>query len=126
MASEAQKQELTEKVTALVRDRFGGDYGKAFAHYDANKDGRIDRAELGRMLEDAGIGSWLTRGAWASGIVAALDADKDKDRKSTRLNSSHPSISYAVFCLKKNTHGEQRGIAPDSSRDHRDDLLERK
>src|SRR6266581_5217674 len=28
-----------------------------------------------------------------------------RDRKSTRLNSSHPSISYAVFCLKKkNTH----------------------
>src|SRR5438128_7877741 len=26
---------------------------------------------------------------------------KDKDRKSTRLNSSHGSISYAVFCLKK-------------------------
>src|SRR5690348_17958217 len=25
----------------------------------------------------------------------------DLDRKSTRLNSSHPSISYAVFCLKK-------------------------
>src|SRR5438876_2832760 len=25
------------------------------------------------------------------------------DRKSTRLNSSHPSISYAVFCLKKNS-----------------------
>src|SRR5690348_17513378 len=24
-----------------------------------------------------------------------------QDRKSTRLNSSHPSISYAVFCLKK-------------------------
>src|SRR5438876_9017318 len=26
---------------------------------------------------------------------------RDGDRKSTRLNSSHPSISYAVFCLKK-------------------------
>ena len=26
---------------------------------------------------------------------------KDKDRKSTRLNSSHALISYAVFCLKK-------------------------
>src|SRR5688572_32655268 len=26
-----------------------------------------------------------------------------KDRKSTRLNSSHSQISYAVFCLKKNT-----------------------
>src|SRR5690348_17914127 len=27
--------------------------------------------------------------------------DRGEDRKSTRLNSSHPSISYAVFCLKK-------------------------
>src|SRR5690348_18136822 len=26
---------------------------------------------------------------------------RSRDRKSTRLNSSHPSISYAVFCLKK-------------------------
>src|SRR5690242_20795035 len=26
---------------------------------------------------------------------------RDEDRKSTRLNSSHMSISYAVFCLKK-------------------------
>src|SRR5690348_17988284 len=26
---------------------------------------------------------------------------ESEDRKSTRLNSSHPSISYAVFCLKK-------------------------
>src|SRR4051794_24164983 len=31
----------------------------------------------------------------------AQDAGADVDRKSTRLNSSHPSISYAVFCLKK-------------------------
>src|SRR5689334_24005618 len=28
----------------------------------------------------------------------------DQDRKSTRLNSSHSSISYAVFCLKKKTN----------------------
>src|SRR5438876_7912159 len=28
-------------------------------------------------------------------------ARHEADRKSTRLNSSHPSISYAVFCLKK-------------------------
>src|SRR3712207_8022585 len=27
-----------------------------------------------------------------------------RDRKSTRLNSSHANISYAVFCLKKNQH----------------------
>src|SRR5699024_11975279 len=30
------------------------------------------------------------------------------DRKSTRLNSSHVSISYAVFCLKKKTHHRTR------------------
>src|SRR5699024_12555054 len=29
------------------------------------------------------------------------ESKTDKDRKSTRLNSSHVSISYAVFCLKK-------------------------
>src|SRR5690242_21517544 len=29
--------------------------------------------------------------------------DAERDRKSTRLNSSHMSISYAVFCLKKKT-----------------------
>src|SRR5688572_31918764 len=31
-----------------------------------------------------------------------------RDRKSTRLNSSHSQISYAVFCLKKKKRGEQR------------------
>src|SRR5437868_7769669 len=41
-------------------------------------------------------------------VLAAVDADAGeherqnrRDRKSTRLNSSHVSISYAVFCLKK-------------------------
>jgi len=67
----------TTTTSKLVQERFGGDYHRAFAYYDTNGDGRIDRAELGRLLEDAGIGNWLTRGAWASGIVAALDANKD-------------------------------------------------
>src|SRR5438477_4937178 len=34
-------------------------------------------------------------------VLVPLDADRAQDRKSTRLNSSHMSISYAVFCLKK-------------------------
>src|SRR3712207_7934658 len=33
----------------------------------------------------------------------ARDEVADRDRKSTRLNSSHANISYAVFCLKKKT-----------------------
>src|SRR5690348_18199278 len=33
--------------------------------------------------------------------VQQLERRRGPDRKSTRLNSSHPSISYAVFCLNK-------------------------
>src|SRR5687768_18247289 len=35
--------------------------------------------------------------------IVIVDAYWDEDRKSTRLNSSHGYISYAVFCLKKKT-----------------------
>src|SRR2546430_7831872 len=37
-------------------------------------------------------------------------ATVDEDRKSTRLNSSHSQISYAVFCLKKKKHRDARGL----------------
>src|SRR3712207_7470618 len=33
--------------------------------------------------------------------------EQRRDRKSTRLNSSHANISYAVFCLKKKKHNSQ-------------------
>src|SRR3712207_7239283 len=33
--------------------------------------------------------------------IGVLESIADEDRKSTRLNSSHANISYAVFCLKK-------------------------
>src|SRR5262245_7401061 len=34
-------------------------------------------------------------------LAAMVEAARQRDRKSTRLNSSHLGISYAVFCLKK-------------------------
>src|SRR5436189_4850519 len=37
----------------------------------------------------------------ADGFISELFYDNKLDRKSTRLNSSHRCISYAVFCLKK-------------------------
>src|SRR5207247_5069370 len=40
---------------------------------------------------------------WLESEVDRLNADLAPDRKSTRLNSSHEWISYAVFCLKKKT-----------------------
>src|SRR5258708_32668109 len=38
-----------------------------------------------------------------------------EDRKSTRLNSSHQIISYAVFCLKKKKHQEAERYTPKTS-----------
>src|SRR3712207_6858728 len=41
------------------------------------------------------------RTALSTAIGRPIDEDELADRKSTRLNSSHANISYAVFCLKK-------------------------
>src|SRR5690349_23401444 len=38
---------------------------------------------------------------WVASMSILLAIGKSQDRKSTRLNSSHVEISYAVFCLKK-------------------------
>src|SRR2546427_9478360 len=56
----------------------------------------------------------------AAGLKAALpgaelryitaDLRPDVDRKSTRLNSSHSQISYAVFCLKKKKTNQEREL----------------
>src|SRR5207249_2451371 len=48
----------------------------------------------------AGGSVWLTFFG-SKGVYTAGTTVSGKDRKSTRLNSSHVSISYAVFCLKK-------------------------
>src|SRR5258707_7327916 len=47
----------------------------------------------------------IVHGAADQDVVAAgADVGVLRDRKSTRLNSSHANISYAVFCLKKKIH----------------------
>src|SRR3712207_7999043 len=49
---------------------------------------------------DSGVGGVAGPGS-GSGSGAPGIVYGDRDRKSTRLNSSHANISYAVFCLKK-------------------------
>src|SRR3990167_9630490 len=44
--------------------------------------------------------------------VARGDAFDPRDRKSTRLNSSHSQISYAVFCLKKKKNETSSPVQP--------------
>src|SRR3712207_8972825 len=50
-----------------------------------------------RALRHAGRAA----GVLEEGDVVVADLEGLQDRKSTRLNSSHANISYAVFCLKK-------------------------
>src|SRR3712207_8822471 len=54
--------------------------------------GQTEGLEPGRHHEDVGVGEEV-----ADLLARAIT----QDRKSTRLNSSHANISYAVFCLKK-------------------------
>src|SRR3712207_7047814 len=78
--------------TTLFRSRGerrrGADLGPGPAHGPA-----------GALLVDA-VGVPLG-GGHAGPVHAAGPGGVGRDRKSTRLNSSHANISYAVFCLKK-------------------------
>src|SRR5205807_3095546 len=66
----------------------------------------LTTAGLGRLAQPVGVGGALRSGlehvaAGGGEVRAPLTATTAQDRKSTRLNSSHLVISYAVFCLKK-------------------------
>src|SRR2546426_5119464 len=81
-----------------------------------SRGGRADVAERSHFCKGGGLHAGkgadaleqrVLKGLRTRGSVASGDQDDDSvlhaagDRKSTRLNSSHLVISYAVFCLKK-------------------------
>src|SRR5438874_9553007 len=55
---------------------------------------------LGEVKESA-LSDEVVRRNWDLYSEVAMTSSGGEDRKSTRLNSSHVEISYAVFCLKK-------------------------
>src|SRR5690625_2874992 len=72
-------------------------------------DAAVKKARNARMAE---LRQRLAFVLQKAGQVVALAADQLEgrlhlDRKSTRLNSSHVAISYAVFCLKKKTNNQR-------------------
>src|SRR3712207_8982013 len=82
--------------TTLFRSRFAS----VQSHY--NLVYREEEREMVPFCLDDGVAvlpwSPLARGLLARGHEST---ERAQDRKSTRLNSSHANISYAVFCLKK-------------------------
>src|SRR3712207_8714567 len=71
--------------------------------------GRGDRHVAARQLQAAG--ARVDRDALRALDRHASVAVQRQDRKSTRLNSSHANISYAVFCLKKKTRASAASTA---------------
>src|SRR2546422_8480779 len=67
---------------------------------------RLAASRLGSDGRSAG--GWGGRGDGAGGSAATRAAAAGGDRKSTRLNSSHGYISYAVFCLKKKKKNKKK------------------
>src|SRR5690625_6298044 len=84
---------------------FGGPVGELAGpvgglHDPVMDGGEADVDVVEVLLEHVGAQGVGQRRAHRFGEVAADVVDR-VDRKSTRLNSSHVAISYAVFCLKK-------------------------
>src|SRR5438552_8855267 len=57
------------------------------------------------------FGYYLVLGVWPIIMGITMIGHTPRDRKSTRLNSSHQIISYAVFCLKKKNTSTRRSTA---------------
>src|SRR2546429_5145188 len=75
-----------------------GDY--CAAPSAASQEGYFEKSTLGACAAPGVSSSKYGRGPLPR-IFAVNTCGKRRDRKSTRLNSSHGYISYAVFCLKK-------------------------
>lgn len=79
MASE--QEQLVTGIETYLRTTYGDTSAasrrKLFDNYDADGDGNIDKAELGKLLKDVDIGNTFTRGAWVRGIIDKLDANAD-------------------------------------------------
>src|SRR2546427_8432642 len=81
--------------------RFDCDWSSDVCSSDLYQDFSGNIGIVGTPVIDAARGTmyFVARSTTGSTFVQYLHAVKD--RKSTRLNSSHSQISYAVFCLKK-------------------------
>src|SRR3712207_8015061 len=79
--------------TTLFRSRTQGRGG-------SRGPGRLDR-QRDRRVPGPGTGGAVGGRAGAGGALPDRPALRRRDRKSTRLKSSHANISYAVLCLKK-------------------------
>src|SRR3712207_7954494 len=87
--------------TTLFRSRVTAGSGHPTPSPSRAHDAGPSRYGDGNTGENYLPGTGPDGGGFRAGTQAAPAHRYDIDRKSTRLNSSHANISYAVFCLKK-------------------------
>src|SRR2546430_6629896 len=69
-------------------------------------------ARAAGMLDSVGATAWLLLPCSQCVCAECAGRPMSEDRKSTRLNSSHSQISYAVFCLKKKKTQQPSRLTP--------------
>src|SRR5690625_6728086 len=89
--------------------RASDEYKKAFWNVMRTKN---PKSEVFNSLSigDDTEGGYLVPDEFERTLIQTLEEENILDRKSTRLNSSHVAISYAVFCLKKKKQNKLRHI----------------
>src|SRR5437899_1131724 len=97
----ADKYPVGSRIQGKVRNltEFG-----AFVEVEEELDGLIHISDMSWSKRIKHPSEVLKKGDVVEALGLNIDAENQRDRKSTRLNSSHLGISYAVFCLKKKIH----------------------
>src|SRR5438309_5670495 len=76
-------------------------FRSANLHAAARHPNVVEVFEAGEVDGEPYLAMEYVAGVDAFRLMRRAQGEQRRDRKSTRLNSSHSSISYAVFCLKK-------------------------
>src|SRR3712207_8610591 len=103
-----ERDEILEKIREITADRLGVDEGDVTPEASFREDLEADSLDLVELImeleEQFGMEIPDEEAEKITTVEEAVDyVQEHQDRKSTRLNSSHANISYAVFCLKKKT-----------------------
>src|SRR5689334_16905757 len=120
VAAEVARQVEQQKLDALYKYRWHGDRSRLHIPETAVVNNALFNVSGGEIT----LGEYVFFGHDVAILTGTHDIEKfglerqmtfpRSDRKSTRLNSSHSSISYAVFCLKKKKRSHAHRRAPDS------------
>src|SRR5699024_11835245 len=96
-----------EELQKIIDSESDKKLDKALKTAKANWESDFEKKLEERIAEEKRIANLSEKERQEEELSQREQALAERDRKSTRLNSSHVSISYAVFCLKKKRHRQE-------------------